>query len=248
MRVEELTDADAQREAAHLLGSIWDAPVVAPALLRAVGYSGGYVAGAYDGAELLGAAVGFLGAGGHLHAHVAGVTAARRGTSVGFGLKQHQRTWALARGISRVYWTYDPLIRSNASFNLRRLGALPVRYLQDFYGPMTDGVNAGDETDRLYMAWDLTDPRVVLAAAGTRAEVSDEGAEPLLDEAGTLTPNGTRRLTVALPADITALRATDPAAASRWRHAVRTALLGAFDDGYLITGLTRRGHYLLELS
>ncbi|MGY0232028.1 GNAT family N-acetyltransferase [Longispora urticae] len=248
MRIEELADPAAQREATHLLGSIWRAPVVDPALLRAVGYSGGYVAGAYEGTELVGAAVGFLGAGGHLHAHIAGVAAARRGASVGYALKQHQRSWALARGISRVYWTFDPLIRSNASFNLRKLGALPVRYLPEFYGPMTDGVNAGDASDRLYVAWDLTAPRVVLAAAGTPAEVSDDGAEVLLDEDGTLIPGDAPRLTVAVPVDVLALRATDPAAAHRWRAALRTALLGALDGGYVITGLTRRGHYLLEKS
>jgi len=33
-----------------------------------------------------------------------------------------------------IAWTYDPLIRRNAYFNLVKLGARPVEYLRNFYG------------------------------------------------------------------------------------------------------------------
>ena len=62
--------------------------------------------------------------------------ATRRGSSVGFALKQHQRAWALQRGLSRITWTFDPLVRRNAYFNLVKLGATAVAFHRDFYGSM----------------------------------------------------------------------------------------------------------------
>ena len=98
--------------------------------------------------------VGFLGL--HpsysLHSHAAGVTAAGTGRGIGFALKQDQRAWALERGIGTVTWTYDPLVRRNAFFNLTRLGARPVEYVVDFYGEMTDAINTGQGSDRFMVA------------------------------------------------------------------------------------------------
>ena len=68
---------------------------------------------------------------------------------VGFALKVHQRAWALARGVPAIVWTFDPLVARNAWFNLAKLAALPAAYLEDFYGPMTDAINAGMASDRL---------------------------------------------------------------------------------------------------
>ncbi|MCW2947348.1 MAG: family N-acetyltransferase, partial [Actinoallomurus sp.] len=50
------------------------------------------------------------------------------------------------------------------------------------------------------------------------------------------------------PADIGALRAGDPGLAREWRRAQRAALGEALATGYSITGFTRSGHYLLEVS
>ncbi|NBP52503.1 MAG: GNAT family N-acetyltransferase, partial [Actinobacteria bacterium] len=88
-------------------------------------------------------------------------------------LKVAQREWALARGITEIRWTFDPLIARNAFFNLTRLGAVGAVYHADLYGTMTDPVNAGDATDRVEARWDLTGPvghpepdLATLAAAG----------------------------------------------------------------------------------
>ena len=65
-----------------------------------------------------------------------------------------------------IVWTFDPLVARNAWFNLARLGALPTGYLEDFYGPMTDAINAGMASDRLLLTWRLDDPAVAAACAG----------------------------------------------------------------------------------
>src|SRR4051794_27841046 len=83
-------------EAATLLREIWGEPgPVSRGMLRALGHAGGYASGAWMGDELVGVSAGFL-ARHHgellLHSHITGVTPGRQGSSVGFALKQHQRT------------------------------------------------------------------------------------------------------------------------------------------------------------
>ena len=113
--------------------------------------------------------LGFLGrssAGVHLHSHLLAVAEDRRGQGLGLALKQSQRAWALQRGITRVTWTFDPLVVRNAELNLRRLGAVAGEYLPDHYGRMRDAFNAGDATDRLLVRWQLDSPRASWAADG----------------------------------------------------------------------------------
>ena len=65
---------------------------------------------------------------------------------------------AAAGASGRSTWTFDPLVRANARFNLVKLGAVAVAYLTDFYGEMQDGINAGDRSDRCAVKWELDDP------------------------------------------------------------------------------------------
>lgn len=245
-RIEDLAGAEA------LFAATWPGqPPVTAGLLKALVHAGGYVSGAYAGGELVGAAAAFLADhdGPALHSHLAAVTPAARGLGVGLALKLHQRDWAAARGLRVVTWTFDPLVRRNAWFNLAKLGATAQEYLPDFYGPMDDGINDGDASDRLLAVW----PTAGAASGGPRDGESDGGAGawvPVLAEVGgrpvaTSRPPSATRLTVATPPDVEALRRSDPALARTWRRAVREALAPLLDDGR-ITGFTRGGSYLVE--
>jgi len=214
---------------------------------------GGYVAGAYDTGAMIGACAAFPTADGGLHSHITGVVP--RGHGVGFALKLHQRRWALGRGITTITWTFDPLQRRNAYFNLAKLAARADDYLEDFYGDMPDELNAGGPSDRLLVSWRLGAPAVAAAAEG----IPSVGTEPGPETATVLSPDpagrplerdpaGAARLAVGTPADIAMLRAQDPASAREWRRAQRAALAGAFAAGYHIAGITRSGHYLLEAT
>ena len=205
--------------AIELFARVWQSgqPPIAVNMVRAVDHAGGYAYGAYDGDVMVGASVAFLGGSAgdvYLYSHITGVVAQRGG--IGRALKQHQRSWSLERGIERVLWTYDPLVRRNAAFNIAALGARPTSYLVDFYGPMDDGVNRGDETDRLLVEWHLTRP-------------------PAVGEEGRV---------VAVPDDVESLRRNDPDAARTWRHRVREELGGAMNDGWYVTGFDERGYVL----
>ena len=207
--------------ATRLFQEVWrtDAPPVHANLVRAIDHSGGYVYGAYDAdGTLVAASVGFLGGGPgevYLHSHITGTRTRRAG--LGRALKSHQRDWCLARGIDLIVWTFDPLVRRNAAFNINALGALPVEYLVDYYGPMDDGINRGDETDRLRVEWRLT------------------GERPAA------TPD---TITVAVPDDVEALRRTDLDAATAWRRRVRDELGGALAAGWRVVGFGDEGYVL----
>jgi len=177
--------------------------------------------------EMVGASLGLLAR--HdgraaLHSHVTGLLPPARGTGLGRALKLHQRAWALEHGIDVITWTFDPLVRRNAWFNIAVLGADVDEYLPSFYGVMHDAINAGDESDRLHVVWDLTSPIPDTPRDGSTVE------DPLL---------------VATPGDIVALRRTDNAAVARWRSTTREALTTVLADGRPIAGFTRDGNYVI---
>jgi len=270
VQIRELRELEELDRVYQLYDSIWRPdpknPPVTTELLRALTKAGNYVSGAFDGAELIGACVGFFGAPAEvtMHSHVAGVSGLARGRSVGFALKLHQRAWAMERGVAAISWTFDPLIRRNAYFNLGKLAAHPTEYLTNFYGFMHDGINNGDDTDRLLVRWQLDAPLVSAAADRHPAVVSAEqlqGATVALacaDDGRPLVSPGDGRplvgsavggglVLVGVPADVEGLRRTDPGAAKAWRVALREVLGGLLADGARVTGFDRAGWYVLEL-
>jgi len=263
VEVRDVTELDGLEAVYRLFDGIWrpspDNPPVTTQMLRALSKAGNYVSGAFDGAALVGACVGFLGAPvGHvLHSHIAGVAPGALGRHVGFALKLHQRAWAMARGIGEVEWTYDPLVARNAHFNITKLGAFPAEYLANFYGDMADDINGGDDTDRLLIRWDLGSAAVAEACAGASrpgdAEVERaRGAVVALGRSphGTPVPGSLdgETLLVAVPRDVEALRAADPGGAKEWRGAVREVLGAALAGGARITGFDRAGWYVVANS
>jgi predicted GNAT superfamily acetyltransferase len=249
---------DDMHAVSRLLARIWAVPAEAaqldPDLLRALAHLGGYVAMAYDGDELVGAGVGLFGApaSGVLHSHIVGVAPEAQVRSIGYAIKLDQRAWALAAGLRTVTWTFDPLIRRNAYFNLAKLGARGTSYLVDFYGQMRDGVNAGQGSDRLLVEWDVRRP---LPGPAASAPASQDGpaAQVVLDVAG---GGGPARgapgpwtapvLALRIPDDIVRLRGEDPVLARAWRLALRETLGAAATQGYRVEGMSRTGWYRLE--
>jgi predicted GNAT superfamily acetyltransferase len=260
--VREAVDRAELSNICELFGRIWDEdpndPTMTPLILQVLAFAGNYVCIAEADGQLVGACVGIYGRTDdewELHSHIAGVTAPLQGRNVGFALKTHQRAWALDRRIERISWTFDPLIRRNAAFNLCKLAVRPRRYLSDFYGAMTDGINAGDETDRLLVDWRLLDPHVVRACSGLPREAdldslrragasvglsADSRGAPVLGDLDGST------ILVAIPADVERLRRTDKTVAKAWRHGVREVLGGLLGNGGVITGFARSGWYVVE--
>lgn len=243
IEIRTLTTAAEMTEVADVFQQVWGSvtEIVRLEMLMAISHAGGYVSAAFDlrdgdhrdpgHGRIVGASVALL-ARHHdqpaLHSHVTGILPGVRNSGLGRMMKLHQQDWARERGIDWIVWTFDPLVRRNAWFNVAVLGAEVHEYLPDFYGKMTDAINAGDDSDRLLVAWDVsTDPDA-----------------PLRDGAG-LDVDGSGIERVATPKDIVALRRIDRSEVERWRATTRASLAAALDAGRPIVGFTRDGDYLI---
>jgi predicted GNAT superfamily acetyltransferase len=256
--VRQARTMDDAHAVAALLARIWgvpaETPPLDPDLLRALAHLGGYVGMAHDGDTLVAAGVGLFGAPGErtLHSHIVGVAPEVQVRSIGSAVKLDQRAWALAAGVHTVTWTFDPLVRRNAYFNLAKLGARGVSYLVDFYGDMDDGLNAGQGSDRLLVAWDVRRP-LPAAVPAADAPAGPPAGQVMLDADADGAPveHGPGPwtapvLAVQVPDDVVALRRQDPDLARAWRAAVRRTMGAAVAAGYGVRGMTRSGWYRLE--
>lgn len=250
VEVVELREMDELKALQELLLEVWtgsrEAPLSAE-LLRALVYARNYVAGARMGHRLVG---GVAGIGGWdregaviLHSHVLGVAAGARLQGIGHALKQHQRRWAAERGIGVIEWTFDPLVRRNAYFNLVKLGAEAAEYHVRFYGPMDDVFNHGDESDRVVVRWRVdataeSPPR--LPENVPMALHVGEGGRPVRGDA-----EGPVVL-CQVPPDIVEVRRTAPELARSWRLALRATLGEAMRAGRRVAGITHDGWYVLK--
>jgi len=239
IQIRELTIADEMVILGDVFQQVWGSAteIIRLEMLMAISHAGGYVVGAFDMSrgddsrgEILGASAGVLAI--HhgqpaLHSHVTGILPGARSTGLGRAMKLHQRQWALDRGIEWIVWTFDPLVQRNAWFNIAILGAEVHEYLPHFYGTMTDAINAGDDSDRLLMAW----------STATNPDTAPRDGTTHLGQPGvTLIPT---------PDDIVTLRRTDPNEVAQWRGSTRSALIEALTSGSQIVGFTRDGDYVV---
>lgn len=256
---------DAQRRA---WGIQEDGYVIPIATMVGANLHGGLVLGAFlpDG-EAVAMSFGFLGrVEGRicLYSQLTGVVPGYQSHGLGYRIKMHQREFARDEGLETIAWAFDPLQSGNAHFNLSRLGATAVRYIDNMYGERTDALNAGVPTDRLIAEWDVAGdertpiapdaatllPRLIPTTAGPWGgtdpdAVPTAGLSPRFDEWPSLL--------IEIPADIARLRRDRPELAERWRSAVRQAFQSSFARGYRAVGLVRdesstprRVFYVLE--
>ncbi|MDQ6945238.1 MAG: GNAT family N-acetyltransferase [Actinomycetota bacterium] len=261
VRIVDLHDLSELTPAIELFDLIWAGAGVSYmpiGVLRALEHADNHVSGAFDGDRMVGALVGFMGF--HreqlaLHSHMLAVLPKMQGRSIGSELKLNQRSWAIRRGVEVVTWTFDPLISRNAYLNVTGLGVEAAEYHVNFYGEMTDSINAGDESDRLLAVWRVSGPRAEMALSGRRVDEASvlrrEGLvtalamgsnqEPAQQEYGT-----EATLLCRIPTDIESMRRLAPDRARAWRLAVRDVLGEALAGGYAIEAFLRRGCYVVS--
>lgn len=253
--IETLAQA---RAAAELFDRVWEEQrVIGTPLLWAMASHGGQVLGAFRGEEVVGAQVGVIGlveGRPTLHSHITGVLGEVQHRGVGFLLKAAQRDWCLERGITRVTWTFDPMVARNAYFNLVKLGAVAVRFHREYYGDMQDAFNRGDRTDRLEVLWELESDRVRAALGPAEPDADGAGSTSgsvLLGEAdgqplpSRLEPSADTAW-ISVPANYHEMRERDPETARQWRDAVADALETAFAADFRAVGFERKTGYLLR--
>jgi len=270
--IRDLTSMEELRAVEQLQKEVWgfaDLDIVPSSHLRAVQEVGGVLIGAFEDERLIGFVYGFIGIEhGQLtvHSHMLAVRPEYQGRNVGFLLKHAQRERALARGIRRITWTFDPLQARNAHFNFAKLGVYAERYAVDFYGDASSSfLHQGMGTDRLWAVWPIASARVAerleRVERGVRerppaswrqwpiANPASERSELPLERELEVVIRGEPFL-VEIPLDINALKQRNLEAARRWRASVQRAFLAAFEAGYIAEEFFRiddqgRGFYLL---
>ncbi len=258
-----------------LIDEIWGggaAGAIPAHLLITIAHNGGLVFGAFEGDQMVGLALGFLGShqterGDVLKhcSHQMGVHPQHRGKGIGFALKKAQWQMARRQGIDLMTWTYDPLLSRNAYLNIGQLGAICNTYKREYYGEMVDALNAGLASDRFEAEWWLNTPRVEKRLDRqnyvriTLDEYHKAAAQMLYApethaDLGLLMPPETYALPkkklvlIPIPGDFQTMRKNAPQLAHEWRFFTRNVFETAFAAGYIVTDFVYengRGYYIL---
>ena len=245
------------QEIESLQQAVWrfdDRDIVPLAMLVATREVGAILVGAFEGASLVGFAYSFVGREGeHLvhHSHMLAVTPSHRNLNLGYRLKLAQRERALAQGIDRMTWTFDPLQSLNAYFNFAKLGVIADVYKVNFYGEATSSFlhQIGTGTDRLWVTWLLDSRRV-----SERLQTKDRGGAGAVDQISRLVRVGRNsepvrselseglrheHLLIEIPDDINSLQHINPELGAMWRATTNEAFTEAIASGYLVEDFYR---------
>lgn len=234
--IELVNDPQKAQQLAQLLGEVWgEKNSISVDVIIAVVHSGGYASIASSDLsgkkQTVGGSLALVGRHDNkLHSHVTGIKSELRNSGLGSALKQHQWAWAKENKFATISWTFDPLVRRNAHFNLVTLGAKVVSYHRDFYGELDDVINSGDNTDRLVVERQVAGCDVAPHAETVTCEDDDELIET--------------------PYDIVALRqsgkSADQVLVRKARLTQRERFEAAFAASKFVRGFTADGSYLVS--
>ncbi|MEO8609628.1 MAG: hypothetical protein ABI690_17180 [Chloroflexota bacterium] len=263
--IKPLTALGEMRAAVELQKSFWgnDLESVVPAhMLFSIATYGGHILAAFDGAQMIGLLIGFLGtniedsdrpamANLQMVSKRMVVLPQYRGMGIGYRLKLAQRDLTVKQGVRMVTWTFDPLMALNAHLNIRKLGGVSHRYHEDYYGTSDEGGLATlGSSDRLQVEWWVTNRRVEERLTGNRGDLSLQhylGAETPIANATTADTHGTPWpaetnimpsglfVLLEIPVNFTAIVETDPILARVWRLHTRDLFKRFLTLGYIVT-------------
>jgi predicted GNAT superfamily acetyltransferase len=232
IKIKNLQTLKEQTHAIALFDKVWSLDTgseFTSSFLQAMVHSGSYLSGAFIDNKIVGAAFAFPATsnGLHLHSHMTAVLDQCRDQGVGYALKIDQWNWAKKQQYPYLSWTFDPLVRRNAKFNVVKLGVDISAYHPNFYGEMPDSLNAGDESDRLMVLWrtDKDEPKA-------RELVIHPKPDDILIE---------------IPADIVAIRFKDQSESMKWRRQVREQFLAAFEKNGKVVGFSANNEYVVRI-
>ncbi len=228
-KLESVVDLNLGRQIFDETWALDSGSEITPNLLQAMVHSGSYLSGAFIDGKCVGAAFAFPATNGglHLHSHMTAVLDEYRDKGVGYALKIDQWNWAKAQKYSHLSWTFDPLVRRNAKLNIVKLGVDVSTYFPNFYGAMSDALNAGDESDRLMVSWSTA-----IDAPKARELITHPKPDDILIE---------------IPEDIVAIRSKDQSESMKWRRRVRDQFLAAFEKNGKVIGFSANNEYVVRL-
>lgn len=202
--------------------TVWgwaDLDVMPVRLFVLMQHAGGVVLGAYRDRTLVGfvnCVPGIHEGRAFWHSHMLAVLPAYRDRGIGTALKLAQREHARCQRVGSIQWVFDPLEAKNAYLNIAKLGAVIRRYSVDHYGASTSRLHAGVESDRVIAEWRVDGAPVACRPGETR--------------------------TLALPANVQAMRRVDLEAVKALQRTVRGQFLLNISEGFVVVGCRRHLH------
>ena len=255
VEIRVLTEPDELEAIVDLEIGVWGVPprdATPMNLMRPIVIHGGLALGAFAAEQMVGMALALpLRHHGRwvLWSHMTGVHRDYQSQGIGFELKQAQRLWALENGYSEIRWTFDPLQRGNARFNLHTLGATADSYHVAYYGVMQDEINRDMVSDRIEASWKLKNPRVKSLGQGKappeRKGLFERGQQILHPTSNSapsvedIDPTAPLYL-AAIPRQRVGWSVQE---LERWRLRLRAALQAAFGRGYTAVDVVDAGDY-----
>jgi len=232
IKIVSLKSISEQGSARLIFDKVWSSEKgteITPNLLMAIVHNGAYLSGAFIEDMCVGASLAFPAVTNelHLHSHMTAVLDEYRDKGVGYALKIDQWSWAKKNNYKKITWTFDPLVARNAKLNLNKLGANISGYFSNFYGDMADALNAGDESDRLMVAWstDINTPKA-------RELITNPKPDDTLIE---------------IPGDIVAIRSKNQSESMKWRRQVREQFVAAFEKNGKVIGFSAKNEYVVRI-
>lgn len=231
---------------------------------------GGMVIGAFAGERLIGFQYSFAGFDGkktYLCSHTLGIHPDYRVSGIGHRLKLAQRTEAIRKGYDLITWTYDPLETVNGNLNIKKLGAICKKYVENCYGDMKDQLNAGVPSDRFQVEWWITSDHVLAILnkhtdnpvysdrfpALIQVTTNDQGfVVPLQIDLSLAQFDG--KLFVPVPAAFQKLKEHDLDMAIDWRLKTRAVFSYYCEKGWIVNEFVKNNvpehvhYYVLEKS
>jgi predicted GNAT superfamily acetyltransferase len=244
---DRLQDFGLMQELEHM---VWKMPHSLPLhQVITVAKNGGILLGAFAGSLMVGLLYsfpGYLNRQTYLCSHMLGIREGWRDRGLGEKLKLAQAEAARIAGYSLITWTYDPLESVNANLNISKLGVVCSTYIVNCYGEMNDNLNQGLPSDRFQVAWWLEHPKELLLPPG----IEYQAIPWRLSRENVIEPVGEADLaaafldkavlvTVAVPADIQAIKVQDISLAKTWRLVTRNAFIALFEAGWVVAGFRR---------
>lgn len=227
--IRDIETLDEMHEVESLQREIWglsDLDVLPALALRPQKELGAILIGAFANGRMVGFVFGFPGIlNGEtiIHSDMLGVSNEYRSQNVGYLLKLAQRSAALALGVRRITWTFDPLQSRNAHLNFSKLGVIADRYLINYYGETSSFLHRAG-TDRLWVSWLLdrerSASRVDLDKVAALIRVGQNG-EPVVNADNT----DESQFIIEIPGE------PNP---ELWREPTRVAFTNALNAGYIV--------------
>ena len=232
IEIRDIESLEEMHEVEQLQREIWgveDLEIYPALALKPQKEVGATLIGAFAEGRMVGFVFGFPGIlDGEtiIHSDMLGISPAYRSHNLGYLLKCAQRDAAIALGVKRITWTFDPLQSRNAHFNFSKLGVTADRYYVDYYG-VTSSFLHRFGTDRLWVTWLLESERV----NSLQPDIEElphlvrvgENLEPILNQED-LTGS---QVVIEIPRELTEHH-------KLWRMATRDAFTRALEQGFVV--------------